>query len=105
MEVDQPAQKGPGLPWVEKYRPSKLDDLISHAEIIGTIQKFIDSSQLPHLERMIIFLMSFYLAKHLLLLTLMCLNDIIFNQNFLLIKIQQKVLRCLFRFWLENYSR
>ena len=51
MEVDQPAQKGPGLPWVEKYRPSKLDDLISHAEIIGTIQKFIDSSQLPHLER------------------------------------------------------
>ena len=51
MEVDQPAS-GPGLPWVEKYRPSKLDDLISHAEIIGTIQKFIDSSQLPHLVRL-----------------------------------------------------
>jgi len=49
MEVDHQPAKGPGLPWVEKYRPSKLDDLISHAEIIGTIQKFIDSSQLPHL--------------------------------------------------------
>ena len=30
-----------GLPWVEKYRPNKLDDLISHQEIISTIQKFI----------------------------------------------------------------
>merc|ERR1711935_485795 len=49
LTVDQQPAKGPGLPWVEKYRPSKLDDLISHAEIIGTIQKFIDSSQLPHL--------------------------------------------------------
>ena len=60
MEVDQPAQKGPGLPWVEKYRPSKLDDLISHAEIIGTIQKFIDSSQLPHLERINYFFGNLY---------------------------------------------
>ena len=23
------------LPWVEKYRPQKLDDLISHADILG----------------------------------------------------------------------
>ncbi|CAG5103928.1 Oidioi.mRNA.OKI2018_I69.chr1.g1005.t1.cds [Oikopleura dioica] len=38
-----------GLPWVEKYRPNKLDDLISHQEIISTIQKFIDNQQLPHL--------------------------------------------------------
>ena len=53
MEVDHQPAKGPGLPWVEKYRPSKLDDLISHAEIIGTIQKFIDSSQLPHLVRLV----------------------------------------------------
>lgn len=58
MEVDNfpeysqkdPKEKdGRGLPWVEKYRPKKLDDLISHAEIINTIQKFIDSQQLPHL--------------------------------------------------------
>ena len=38
-----------GLPWVEKYRPKQLSDLISHQEIINTIQKFIDSQQLPHL--------------------------------------------------------
>ncbi|XP_060816436.1 replication factor C subunit 5 [Bombus pascuorum] len=37
------------LPWVEKYRPKKLDDLISHEEIIKTINKFIDDNQLPHL--------------------------------------------------------
>ncbi|XP_076290733.1 replication factor C subunit RfC3 [Lasioglossum baleicum] len=37
------------LPWVEKYRPKKLEDLISHEEIIKTITKFIDDDQLPHL--------------------------------------------------------
>ncbi|XP_078046374.1 replication factor C subunit RfC3 isoform X2 [Augochlora pura] len=37
------------LPWVEKYRPKKLEDLISHEEIIKTINKFIDDDQLPHL--------------------------------------------------------
>jgi replication factor C subunit 3/5 len=37
------------LPWVEKYRPSTLSDLISHEEIISTISKFIDENQLPHL--------------------------------------------------------
>lgn len=37
------------LPWVEKYRPSTLGDLISHTEIIATINKFIDQNQLPHL--------------------------------------------------------
>jgi replication factor C subunit 3/5 len=28
------------LPWVEKYRPAKLDDLISHEEIIQTSEYF-----------------------------------------------------------------
>nr|XP_054749314.1 replication factor C subunit 5-like [Lytechinus pictus] len=37
------------LPWVEKYRPNSLDDLISHTEIINTIQKFIKEDRLPHL--------------------------------------------------------
>ncbi|XP_011494721.1 PREDICTED: replication factor C subunit 5 isoform X1 [Ceratosolen solmsi marchali] len=37
------------LPWVEKYRPSKLCDLISHEEILQTINKFIDEDQFPHL--------------------------------------------------------
>ncbi|XP_062120696.1 replication factor C subunit 5 [Drosophila sulfurigaster albostrigata] len=37
------------MPWVEKYRPSCLDDLISHEEIISTINRFINQKQLPHL--------------------------------------------------------
>lgn len=37
------------LPWVEKYRPGKLSDLISHDEIIATINKFMNENQLPHL--------------------------------------------------------
>ncbi|XP_055615508.1 replication factor C subunit 5 [Toxorhynchites rutilus septentrionalis] len=37
------------LPWVEKYRPATLNDLISHEEIISTINKFIQEDQLPHL--------------------------------------------------------
>jgi len=37
------------LPWVEKYRPQKLDDLISHADILGTIGKYMSEDRLPHL--------------------------------------------------------
>lgn len=37
------------LPWVEKYRPSSLDDLISHKDIVSTIQRFIQEDKLPHL--------------------------------------------------------
>ncbi|KAJ3082228.1 Replication factor C (RF-C) subunit [Quaeritorhiza haematococci] len=37
------------LPWVEKYRPATLDDLISHKDIVSTITKFIDENRLPHL--------------------------------------------------------
>ncbi|ORX43393.1 DNA replication factor [Piromyces finnis] len=37
------------LPWVEKYRPTSLDQLISHEKIIETINKFIEQNRLPHL--------------------------------------------------------
>ncbi|XP_026734332.1 replication factor C subunit 5 [Trichoplusia ni] len=37
------------LPWVEKYRPSKLEELISHDDIIKTINQFMSANQLPHL--------------------------------------------------------
>lgn len=37
------------LPWVEKYRPKKLEDLVSHEDIIKTIRKFIQEDQVPHL--------------------------------------------------------
>ncbi|MBW0501505.1 hypothetical protein O181_041220 [Austropuccinia psidii MF-1] len=37
------------LPWVEKYRPITLDDVVSHKDIIHTIEKFISANRLPHL--------------------------------------------------------
>jgi len=37
------------LPWVEKYRPKEMDQLVSHEEIIGTITRLIDAGKLPHL--------------------------------------------------------
>jgi replication factor C subunit 3/5 len=44
-----PPTQTDNLPWVEKYRPVQLDDLISHKDIISTITKFIDENRLPHL--------------------------------------------------------
>nr|XP_023012126.1 replication factor C subunit 5 isoform X2 [Leptinotarsa decemlineata] len=43
------AQQRVNLPWVEKYRPSTLDDLVSHEDIIKTVSKFIKEDQVPHL--------------------------------------------------------
>lgn len=37
------------LPWVEKYRPKNLQELISQDSIIETLQKFMKNDQLPHL--------------------------------------------------------
>ena len=37
------------LPWIEKYRPESLDDLISHKDILSTLLKFIVEGRLPHL--------------------------------------------------------
>jgi replication factor C subunit 3/5 len=37
------------LPWVEKYRPSTLDDLIAHDDIITILNQLIESNKLPHL--------------------------------------------------------
>ncbi|KAJ2391827.1 Subunit of heteropentameric Replication factor C (RF-C) [Coemansia sp. RSA 2611] len=37
------------LPWVEKYRPATLDELVSQSDIVDTLQRFIDDGKLPHL--------------------------------------------------------
>ncbi|KZV61137.1 P-loop containing nucleoside triphosphate hydrolase protein [Peniophora sp. CONT] len=37
------------LPWVEKYRPVSLDDVVSHKDITTTIESFIAKNRLPHL--------------------------------------------------------
>ena len=40
---------GAFLPWVEKYRPMEMQDIISHREIMKSIQKLLRSNQLPHI--------------------------------------------------------
>mmetsp|Transcript_12597 Transcript_12597/g.50629 ORF Transcript_12597/g.50629 Transcript_12597/m.50629 type:complete len:368 (-) Transcript_12597:25-1128(-) len=35
-------------PWVEKYRPSTLDDLVAHKDIIGVLKTLIAANRLPH---------------------------------------------------------
>eukprot|EP01067_Filipodium_phascolosomae_P000679 Filipodium_phascolosomae@DN1505_c0_g1_i2.p1 len=37
------------IPWVEKYRPQSLDQLVAHQDIIKTIQAFAEKKRLPHL--------------------------------------------------------
>ncbi|KAI9346703.1 DNA replication factor [Pilaira anomala] len=37
------------LPWIEKYRPKTLDDLVSQDNITSTIENFIQAKKLPHL--------------------------------------------------------
>jgi replication factor C subunit 3/5 len=57
MDVDQgPAASSSSsvaaadnLPWVEKYRPNSLNEMVSHEEIIQVLNKLIDNSKLPHL--------------------------------------------------------
>ena len=48
MEGEKAPRKA-NLPWVEKYRPNALQELISHEDIIKTIRKFISQDKLPHL--------------------------------------------------------
>ncbi|KAL6725994.1 hypothetical protein Aduo_008008 [Ancylostoma duodenale] len=48
MEVDIPPAEI-NLPWVEKYRPENLSEIISHEEIIKTLTRFIKNDKLPHL--------------------------------------------------------
>ncbi|CAH6421784.1 Replication factor C small subunit [uncultured virus] len=37
------------LPWVEKYRPKTLDEIMYHERIISTLKTFIKNKCLPHL--------------------------------------------------------
>ena len=46
---DRKQQDKNGLPWVEKYRPSNLDELIAHEDIRNILKQLITSKKLPHL--------------------------------------------------------
>jgi replication factor C subunit 3/5 len=37
------------LPWIVKYRPNTLDEVVSHDKIIKILRNFITNKQLPHL--------------------------------------------------------
>lgn len=48
-ELTEQEKKVEQSPWVEKYRPRVLDDVISHEQVIATIRKFVQKGELPHL--------------------------------------------------------
>lgn len=37
------------MPWVEKYRPASLKDLVAHEDIVSILTRLIDNDNLPHL--------------------------------------------------------
>lgn len=37
------------IPWIEKFRPMNMGEIISHETIIASLQRFIDTKSLPHL--------------------------------------------------------
>lgn len=49
MQIENTTKKQDNLMWVEKYRPSTLNDLIAHEEITNTIRKLVKENKLPHL--------------------------------------------------------
>eukprot|EP00931_Biecheleriopsis_adriatica_P096383 TRINITY_DN7003_c0_g1_i1.p1 TRINITY_DN7003_c0_g1~~TRINITY_DN7003_c0_g1_i1.p1 ORF type:complete len:367 (+),score=78.17 TRINITY_DN7003_c0_g1_i1:73-1101(+) len=53
MDVDMTAAKAEQpqsqLPWVEKYRPSSLDQLVAHEDIIRMIERMMNKKTLPHM--------------------------------------------------------
>ncbi|KAJ2556443.1 Subunit of heteropentameric Replication factor C (RF-C) [Coemansia sp. RSA 1933] len=48
-DVQTEVRGGNNLPWVEKYRPQSLDELVSQSDIVDTLQRFVDDGKLPHL--------------------------------------------------------
>ncbi|KAG8348254.1 Rad17 cell cycle checkpoint protein DNA polymerase III delta subunit AAA domain [Trypanosoma vivax] len=47
MTIEHTSRTG-SLPWVEKYRPSTLDEVVAHEEILSTTRRLIDSGSMPH---------------------------------------------------------
>ena len=45
--IDEP--KSSYLPWVEKYRPKKLDDIVFQNEIVTNLKQSILSGKLQHM--------------------------------------------------------
>lgn len=48
-ELDETESPYFNLPWIEKYRPNNLSEIVSHEKIINILRKFISNKTLPHL--------------------------------------------------------
>eukprot|EP00802_Teleaulax_amphioxeia_P001700 Tamp_01702.p3 GENE.Tamp_01702~~Tamp_01702.p3 ORF type:complete len:389 (+),score=96.54 Tamp_01702:3845-5011(+) len=46
---ETPAVAALATPWVEKYRPETLGDVIAHTDIVSTLDRFVANNRLPHL--------------------------------------------------------
>ena len=38
-----------GLPWIEKYRPERLSQVIGHEEIVKRLQHYMEKKSLPNM--------------------------------------------------------
>jgi replication factor C subunit 3/5 len=47
--VTKKKEENTTLPWIEKFRPKSLANIISHENIIFTLNKFVEKQRLPHL--------------------------------------------------------
>jgi DNA replication protein DnaC len=49
IEIYNNNEKNKNIPWVEKYRPGSLNEIVSQTHAITSIKKFVKNRQLPHL--------------------------------------------------------
>eukprot|EP00188_Purpureofilum_apyrenoidigerum_P000365 Plantae.Rhodophyta-Purpureofilum_apyrenoidigerum.ctg11587.p1 GENE.Plantae.Rhodophyta-Purpureofilum_apyrenoidigerum.ctg11587~~Plantae.Rhodophyta-Purpureofilum_apyrenoidigerum.ctg11587.p1 ORF type:complete len:351 (+),score=61.89 Plantae.Rhodophyta-Purpureofilum_apyrenoidigerum.ctg11587:35-1054(+) len=54
MEVSAPVERETtarmeNIMWIEKYRPTCMNEVLSHQDVVLTLKKLIDSGRLPHL--------------------------------------------------------
>jgi replication factor C subunit 2/4 len=43
------AHRHAGAPWVERYRPRRVEDVASQDEVVATLRKALDTGSLPHM--------------------------------------------------------